>query len=191
MGDKRWGLELPFTRGKEREPLEKPMLFGEYQVGEFMAAWKENKNAALFIDESGKMIGVNRRTPLEDTATMARHWGHVSTFIAQRARQVSPNVRNQTTTMVMFNQTKTDAKLLYDEWGYEEILEAPRLGVGEFFYMGRIDEPPKFGRVDVRSGRIYLEPDRTETARVSDGRGRPRTTDAAKPKEGAKAEGNA
>lgn len=97
-----------------------------------------NENAFVFIDEAGEIAG-QYQSEMHFLATRVRHRGHTSFFICQRATMVSPNVRTQCSHIYLFRTSKKDAKDLYDEYDYEEILTATRLPKGEFLRFSHFD----------------------------------------------------
>lgn len=101
----------------------------------FLQAAKMNKSCAIFVDESGQMIG--RYAPqMEWLATQSRKWGHKAHFITQRASQISPTLRNQCTNIFLFKQSPTDSKILACDFVCDELKSAHLLSTGE--YLGKI-----------------------------------------------------
>lgn len=108
---------------------------------EFLIICKNSQGCALFIDESGSMIG-RYDTQLEWLATQSRKWGHKSHFIMQRGSQVSPTVRNQCSSAFVFKQSPDDAKVLSNNFVCPEFLEAPKLNKGEYIAKIEVDGKP-------------------------------------------------
>lgn len=97
----------------------------------FLKACKMNKSCAIFVDESGQMIG--RYAPeMEWLATQSRKWGHKAHFITQRASQISPTLRNQCTNIFLFKQSPTDSKILACDFVCEDLKNAHTLLQGEY-----------------------------------------------------------
>ena len=116
---------------------------------EFLAVAKASRSCMLFVDESGQTIGRYQESMFW-LATMARHWGHCSHFLSQRAQQVSPTVRTQCGRLFLFNCSATDAKILADEWNKPELREANSLAKGEYFSVSRFAATERhqlFGKV--------------------------------------------
>ena len=107
----------------------------------FLIICKNSQSCALFIDESGAMIG-RYDTQLEWLATQSRKWGHKSHFIMQRGSQVSPTVRNQCSSAFVFKQSPDDAKVLSNNFVCPEFLEAPKLQKGEYIAKIEVDGKP-------------------------------------------------
>lgn len=108
---------------------------------EFLTVCKNSQSCALFIDESGSMIG-KYDTQLEWLATQSRKWGHKSHFIMQRGSQVSPTVRNQCSSAFVFKQSPDDAKVLSNNFVCPQFLEAPSLSKGEYIAKLEVDGIP-------------------------------------------------
>jgi energy-coupling factor transporter ATP-binding protein EcfA2 len=102
----------------------------------FMRAATRNRDCALFIDESGKVVG-RYNDDMFWLATDARHYGHSSHFIAQRAMQLSPTVRDQCEYLFLFRVSRRDAKLLAEEYTDDSLLESSALPKGEYFFKSR------------------------------------------------------
>lgn len=107
---------------------------------EFLTVCKSNKSCAIFVDESGQMIG--RYAPqMEWLATQSRKWGHKAHFITQRASQISPTLRNQCTSIFLFKQSPSDAKIVACDFVCEELKNAPSLLTGEYIAKTCLDKP--------------------------------------------------
>lgn len=129
------------------DPLHDPGWPSDFRTAdknEFMTVVKASRQCAVFIDESGKFVG-RYETEMEWLGTMARHWGHNSHFISQRAQMVNPTVRGQCGFLALFNVSKTDAKILADEWNRDDLQKANSLQQGEYFWC------PRFGELEKRS----------------------------------------
>jgi hypothetical protein len=105
----------------------------------FLKWVKANKSCAVFVDESGLMIGRYSGT-MAWLATNSRKWGHRSHFIAQRATQIDPLIRNQCTKVFLFKQSVVDSKILASEYVCEELKNANNLKAGEYYAKTGIDE---------------------------------------------------
>lgn len=98
----------------------------------FLKTVKLNKGCALFVDESGSMIG-RYSGAMAWLATNSRKWGHKAHFIAQRAKQIDPIVRNQCTNVFVFKQSVDDSKILASEFVCDDLKNAHTLCQGEYF----------------------------------------------------------
>lgn len=109
---------------------------------EFLAIAKKNKSCHLFIDEAGNYCGQYAKETWW-LATQARHWGHKSYFISQRANMVAKNIRDNCKDLFCFRISPSDAKLLADDFCFRDLENAPQLMQGEFFYAPRYGEIKK------------------------------------------------
>jgi len=97
----------------------------------YLEVVKVNQSCALFIDESGQMIGRYARE-MAWLATNSRKWGHKAHFITQRATQLDTTVRNQCTTIFLFKQSLNDTKILANEFCSDYLEAAHTLNQGEY-----------------------------------------------------------
>lgn len=72
---------------------------------------------------------------MDELATQGRHWGHKMFFITQRVKQLSTNLRDQCSEVVIFKQSLADTKDLANEFVEPEINNAHKLEKGEFIYI--------------------------------------------------------
>lgn len=98
----------------------------------FLETVKLNKKCALFVDESGSMIG-RYSGAMAWLATNSRKWGHKAHFLAQRARQIDPLVRNQCSNVFVFKQSVDDSKIIASEFVCDKLKNAQSLCQGEYF----------------------------------------------------------
>lgn len=130
------------------DPICDPQWQADYQTDSpeaFLDTARRSWQCALFIDESGEMIG-RYNDSMFWCATQARHRGHRSHFITQRPAQLAKTVRDQCTRLCVFAVSPSDAKLLADEWNKAELIEAPGLPAGQFWDVQRFG-PPVLRRV--------------------------------------------
>jgi hypothetical protein len=113
---------------------------------DFLKFVKINTKCALFVDESGQMIG-RYTTPMEWLATNSRKWGHKAHFLAQRATQLPPIVRAQCTTIFLFKQAMTDAKILAADFVAEDLKQSCFLVKGEYLVKVGVDGQVKRGKL--------------------------------------------
>lgn len=113
----------------------------------FVKAVNKSQNCMLFIDESGEMIGQYNKE-MFFLATRARHMGHISHFMVQRPAQVSPTIRDQCTTLILFCVSSKDSKVMADEFpkAANEILSAPAFDKGQYVVASKFG-PPVTGRL--------------------------------------------
>jgi len=96
--------------------------------------WNKSRQCAIFVDESGDMIGKYNNV-MNELATRGRHWGHKCHFICQRPKQLSTTIRAQCSELAIFKQSKNDTKDLADEFVEPAINEAHSLEKGEFIWV--------------------------------------------------------
>ncbi len=111
----------------------------------FLETCKLNQRAALFVDEGGVTIGRYAGSS-QWLATNARKWGHKAHFIAQRAQQIDPNVRNQCTSIFLFKQSVDDAKILSKDFVAPQLIDACNLKKGEYLCKVGVDGEVKKAR---------------------------------------------
>lgn len=102
----------------------------------------------LFIDESGEVVG-RYQDEMHWLATRARHWGHVSHFISQRAVQIATTVRTQCSHAFVFRSSASDARILADEFAAPELASSVALPIGGYLYVapdGRVTRGDLFGK---------------------------------------------
>lgn len=102
----------------------------------------QSERCALFIDEGGEMIG-RYNEEMFFLATRARHFGHRSHFITQRAAQLSPTVRDQCSMLYAFSLSFNDCKVLANEWSKQELMKAAELPPGKCL------KCPKHGKAEI------------------------------------------
>ena len=105
-------------------------------IDEFMALAVQSRSCALFIDESGEVAGQHDKERFW-LATRARHQGHSSHFLAQRANMLSPNIRTNCSKLFLFTSPLEDCKTLSKEFVKPELMDGAYLAKGEFFYAPR------------------------------------------------------
>jgi hypothetical protein len=106
------------------DPNRDPAFNADYQTKnpiEFERVWKASRKCFCFIDESGN-VG-KYATSIKEAATRGRHWGHSFFFLAQKATQVEPLVRDQCSGLFLFRSGMQSRKILADEYDCPELLE--------------------------------------------------------------------
>lgn len=97
---------------------------------------------ALFIDEAGASLDRYAES-FSWLTTQSRHHGHVCHLITQRAQQISPTVRNQCSTLYIFNVNGKDAKIYAEDFNSPLALEAPSLPQGHCIKIQRFKPPQR------------------------------------------------
>jgi len=105
---------------------------------EFLYYAKKSKNLLLFVDEALAVIGAYNKE-MEWCGTRARHYGHISFFISQRAAGLSKTIRVQCTRKFVFQVERDDCEYLAKKYG-PELKDAYLLGRGEYIYVRNFGE---------------------------------------------------
>lgn len=69
----------------------------------------------IYIDEAGELL--NRDRKYNHLATLGRHYGKNITFIAQRAKMLTPEIRTNCEKFYLFTGGGMDSKILSEETG--------------------------------------------------------------------------
>ena len=128
------------------DPMYDPNWQASFQTAnphKFLEIVKKSSNCAIFIDESGDIVG-RYDEEMHWLATKARHWGHNSHFISQRAKQISKTVRDQCSFLFAFNMSYDDSKELANEFNKEILKTCNILNKGEYYVVPRYGEVKKF-----------------------------------------------
>jgi len=121
------------------DPLNDPGWFSDYSTDKqdlFLETFWASKSCAVFIDESGDMVG-KYDTTMQQTATKGRHWGHRVHYISQRGAMLARTVRDQCSHLFIFNTALEDCKIHAREWNKPELLEASKLEQGGYYHVTR------------------------------------------------------
>ena len=109
----------------------------------FLKAIWENRECAIFIDESGDMVG-KYNDLINSVATKSRNFGHKCYFIMQRQKQISTTIRTQCSEIVVFKSSRNDTKDLADEFVADGLNQACELEMGEFLHTSKGGKPVKY-----------------------------------------------
>jgi hypothetical protein len=135
------------------DPLNDPGWPCDWQTSdadEFMAVVKSNTGCLVVVDEAGESMGYGSLDKERHwLATRARHYGHTSLFLAQRAQMVARTVRDQCGVAYLFRMGHDDGKILASDFGYQELKNINDLGQFEYFKVGRFSGLERY-RIDVR-----------------------------------------
>lgn len=102
---------------------------------DFIAAAKQSRRCALFIDEAGQTI--SRDPDAEWLFTTARHWGHVTHVMSQGGTQLTPTMRGQCSRLFLFGCTPRVSEMWAEEFNEPGLLAAPSLPRFEFLFKER------------------------------------------------------
>jgi hypothetical protein len=110
----------------------------------FLARLKASRRVVAVVDE-WPHFAKDWKTfnELQWLATIARNQGILSYFLAQRAMQVHPNVRNQCSKGLIFRQRPADAAILADLFDCDAINGATQLPLGECMRVEPFKPPVK------------------------------------------------
>lgn len=140
--------------GNRQENDEGNIAFQTRDKNQFLQIVRASRSCAVFIDEAGECVG-QYDSEMHWLATRARHYGHQCHFLSQRGQQIAKTVRDQCSKMFLFCCSKTDGKLLADEWNKEDLNKVNELGRGEFFVVSRFD-PLRRGTINFDTGKITM-----------------------------------
>lgn len=121
------------------DPLNDPRWQADFQstdAEEFLRVFWSSRRCAVFIDESGDMVG-KYNTVMQRTATRGRHWGHAVHFITQRGVQLATTVRDQCSHIFLFTNSADDGKTHANEWNQPKLRYCSTLKQGNFFHCTR------------------------------------------------------
>lgn len=123
------------------DPVNDPEWPADYRTAkadEFFKVYNESRRCAVFFDEAGDTCD-EFKTEITKTATRGRHRGHRNHYIAQRGTMILRTIRDQCSTLFLFNSGLEDCKIHAAEWNAPEIRdEGPFLQTGEYFHKVRM-----------------------------------------------------
>lgn len=109
-----------------------PADFKTADPQEFLRVFWKSRQCMAFIDEAGDAVG-KYNDVMNQTATKGRHCGHTLHYLAQRATQLPPLLRDQCTGLYLFASGKATGKVLAEEWNFPELENCHQLLTGEHF----------------------------------------------------------
>lgn len=93
-------------------------------VERFVEASRNSRDCVWFIDEVAKYRqNYKEICGLEEMAFMSGNRGHMCYFIAQRLMMVPPNIREQCSTAIVFQQAPSSLALLAEQFNQPRIME--------------------------------------------------------------------
>lgn len=120
----------------------------------FVAAAKASRNCVWVVDEYGQFTAdyaVMRA--LEWLFTVARNYGHLSYALAQRVKQIPPNVRNQCSHGLIFNQQGADLADLAAMMNQPDIMQAAAFPPGVAIVVEPFEKPRPVKTFDCQAKR--------------------------------------
>lgn len=126
------------------DPLESrwPADWSTSDPAAFVAAAKASRGCVWVVDEYAQFTqdyAIMRQ--LEWLFTVARNRGHLSYALAQRVKQIPPNVRNQCSNAIVFNQQGADLADLAAMMNQPAILDASAFPPGRCLVVKPFENP--------------------------------------------------
>jgi hypothetical protein len=140
------------------DPLGDPTFKADYQTkdsNEFLRFAFQQKGYILIVDESGQAIG-KYNEPMIALATTVRHKGNFSFFACHSVTTLPPVIRSQCSNVFLFQCSRTNFKMVADEWDQPDLMKLGKLGVGEFYFVPKFGEISR-GRIDFSARRVEYE----------------------------------
>lgn len=138
------------------DPLEAPDWHADFQTADpfhFMRVVKASSNIVAVIDETAEVTSDWKAyQEVKWAATVARNRGILSYFLAQRTLQVHPNIRNQCSNAIVFNQTIADLQTVADLLNQPRCLEAAGFQSGLCLLVRPFKDPVKIRVFTPRNG---------------------------------------
>ncbi len=103
---------------------------------EFLDVFWRSRSCAAFLDEGGESVG-RYDLAMQKTATRGRHCGHSCHYVAQKATQLAPIVRDQCSHLFLFTSGLASAKMLAEEFNKPDLLQATQLQMYSYFHATR------------------------------------------------------
>lgn len=114
--------------------------FRTANMDEFFRVYNDSRRCAVFVDEAGEVCEEYKHE-ITKTATRGRHRGHRNHYIAQRGTLILRTIRDQCSSLFLFNSGLEDCKIHAAEWNAPDIREhGPFLETGEYFHKQRMGQ---------------------------------------------------
>lgn len=126
------------------DPLEGawPASWSTADAARFVAAAKASRRCVWVVDEYAQFTADwETGKTLEWLFTVARNFGHLSYALAQRVKMIPPNVRNQCSHAIVFNQQAADLADLAAMMNQPRIMEAANFPKGVCMVVEPFTEP--------------------------------------------------
>lgn len=124
------------------DPLRDPAWQADFITDdqeEFLDVFWRSRSCAAFLDEGGESVG-RYDLAMQKTATRGRHCGHSCHYIAQKATQLAPIVRDQCSYLYLYTSGLTSCKMLAEEFNKPELLNATQLQRYSYFFASRFGQ---------------------------------------------------
>lgn len=124
------------------DPLRDPQWNADFitdDQDEFLDVFWRSRSCAAFMDEGGESVG-RYELAMQKTATRGRHCGHSCHYIAQKATQLAPIVRDQCSYLYLYTSGLTSCKTLAEEFNKPEIIKGTQLQRFSYFFVSRFGQ---------------------------------------------------
>lgn len=124
------------------DPLKDPAWQADFITDnqeEFLDVFWRSRSCAAFLDEGGESVG-RYDLAMQKTATRGRHCGHSCHYIAQKATQLAPIVRDQCSYLYLYTSGLASCKMLAEEFNKPELLNATQLQRYSYFFASRFGQ---------------------------------------------------
>lgn len=124
------------------DPLKDPQWNADFITDdqeEFLDVFWRSRSCAAFLDEGGESVG-RYDLAMQKTATRGRHCGHSCHYIAQKATQLAPIVRDQCSYLYLYTSGLTSCKMLAEEFNKPELLNATQLQRFSYYFVSRFGQ---------------------------------------------------
>lgn len=124
------------------DPLRDPAWQADFITDdqeEFLDVFWRSRSCAAFLDEGGESVG-RYDLAMQKTATRGRHCGHSCHYIAQKATQLAPIVRDQCSYLYLYTSGLTSCKMLAEEFNKPELLNATQLQRFSYYFVSRFGQ---------------------------------------------------
>lgn len=130
------------------DPKKDPAFLADFMTAnaaEFMreVRARAGEQCAVIMDESAKTAG-QWAGEMAEVATMNRELGHRGFFITQRAAKLDKDIVLNCSNLMVFRSSGRDCKVLAEDFGRSEILEAVNYDQGVYLWV------PSFGPLSRR-----------------------------------------
>lgn len=140
---------------------------------DFLDVFWRSRSCMAFLDEGGESVG-RYDLAMQETATRGRHWGHSCHYIAQKATQLAPIVRDQCSYVYLFTSGLSSCKMLAEEFNKPELLNGTKLKMYSYFLSTRFGQCKLVGGLsndsDLDSGRGGSDDARSVSKPTEEGR---------------------
>lgn len=126
---------------------------------EFLRVFWASRSCLALMDEGGESVG-RYNLAMQKTATRGRHAGHTCVYVAQKATQLAPIVRDQCTNLFLFTSSARDGKVLAEEWN------KPELALCHTYEQYEYAHAMKFGTVKRHNSRGVKHGSGTDNRRI-------------------------